>query len=141
MTDPLVGTLERVVVGSVAVTAKAIGTADAELTLMQWRVLLVVGESDRGVAVGEIATRLGAHASPTSRVLTRLKRRGMVRSTRDALDARVVRISLTDAGRELRSRVIDLRARDLAAVLEDASLAPAEADAVAKLARSFEPYA
>ena len=78
MSEDLVGVLERLVVGSVAITARAIAEADAELTFMQWRVLLVVGECEDGQAVGEIATRIGAHASPASRVVSRLKRRGLV---------------------------------------------------------------
>ena len=72
MNDDLVGVLERLVVGSVAITARAIAAADAELTFMQWRVLLVVGERDEGQAVGEIAARIGAHASPADLVLCRV---------------------------------------------------------------------
>jgi DNA-binding MarR family transcriptional regulator len=141
VTDQLTGVLERLVVGSVAITARAIAAADAELTLMQWRVLLVAGESEEGMAVGEIASRIGAHASPTSRVISRLRRRGLLESARGRLDARVVCITLTDAGRDLRSRVLKLRGRDLADVIAAASLAPGEADAVAKLALSFERFA
>ena len=48
--DDLIGVLERLVVGSVAITARAIAAADAELTFMQWRVLLVVGEGEDGHA-------------------------------------------------------------------------------------------
>ncbi|MGD0861900.1 MAG: MarR family transcriptional regulator [Candidatus Limnocylindrales bacterium] len=141
MESNLVDTLERLVVGSVAITARAIAEADADLTLMQWRVLLIVGERDEGSAVGEIAARIGAHASPASRVVSRLKRRGLVQMAKDDLDGRVKRVSLTEAGEELRSRVLKQRGRDLADVLTALSMTPAEAEAVAKLARSFEPFA
>jgi DNA-binding MarR family transcriptional regulator len=141
MPDPLTSVLESLVVGSVAITARAIAAADADLTLVQWRVLLVVGEREEGAAVGEIASRIGAHASPASRVVSRLRRRGLLKAARDQRDARVVCVSLTDAGRDLRSRILKMRGRDLAAVVASASLAPAEAEAVAKLARSFEPFA
>jgi len=141
MNEDLVGVLERLVVGSVAIMARAIAAADAELTLMQWRVLLVVGERQEGQAVGEIATRIGAHASPASRVVSRLKRRGLVRTDRGDLDKRVVCVRLTAAGRDLRARVLDLRGQDLAEVLASASMTPMEAKAIAKLARSFEPFA
>jgi DNA-binding MarR family transcriptional regulator len=133
--------LERLVVGSVAVTARAIAAADAELTFMQWRVLLVVGDHDEGAAVGEIASRIGAHASPASRVVSRLKLRGLVRTDRDDLDKRVVRVRLTKTGRELRTRVLEQRSRDLAAVLASASLTPTEAEAIARAAQSFESFA
>ena len=141
MTEDLVTVLERLVVGSVAITARAIASADAELTFMQWRVLLVVGEHDEGAAVGAIAARIGAHASPASRVVSRLKRRGLVRTDRDSLDGRVVRVTLTQPGRDLRYRVLEQRSRDLAAVLAAASMTSADAEVVAKLARSFELFA
>ena len=133
--------LERLVVGSVAITARAIATADAELTFMQWRVLLVVGEREEGQAVGEIAARIGAHASPASRVVSRLKRRGLVSTDKGDVDKRVVCVRLTDSGRDLRARVLAQRGRDIAQVVATASITPAEAEAVAELARSFEPFA
>jgi DNA-binding MarR family transcriptional regulator len=141
MTDELVGVIEQLVVGSVAITARAVASADADLTFMQWRVLLVVGEDEEGRAVGEIATRIGAHASPASRVVSRLKHRGLVSTGRRDLDKRVVCVRLTDAGRDLRSRVLELRARDIADVLEIVSLTPEETEVVTRLARAFGPFA
>jgi DNA-binding MarR family transcriptional regulator len=141
MKEDLVDVLERLVVGSVAITARAIAAADAELTFGQWRVLLVVGERDEGVAVGEIADRVGAHASAASRVVSRLKRRGLVRTEKDEIDGRVKRVTLTQAGGNLRSCVIEQRRLDLAIVLADLSITPPEAEAVARLARSFQQLA
>jgi DNA-binding MarR family transcriptional regulator len=141
MKDDLVGVLERLVVGSVAITARAIAAADAELTFMQWRVLLVVGECEDGQAVGEIATRIGAHPSPASRVVSRLKRRGLVSTDKGDLDKRVVCVRLTQAGRDLRARVLEVRSRDIADVLKIVSLAPEESKAVARLAQAFAPFA
>jgi DNA-binding MarR family transcriptional regulator len=139
--DDLVAVLERLVVGSVAITARAIAAADAELTFIQWRVLLVVGERNEGAAVGEIANRIGAHASPASRVVSRLKRRGLVRTDTDDRDARVVCVSLTEEGRKLRTRVMKSRCRDLSDCLAIASLTPTESEGLARLATSFEPFA
>ena len=141
MNDDLVGVLERLVMGSVAITARAIAAADAELTFMQWRVLLVVGECEDGQAVGEIAARIGAHASPASRVVSRLKHRGLVSADKGDLDGRVVCVRLTDAGRNLRTRVLEQRGRDLADVLEIVSMTPEESEALARLTRAFEPFA
>jgi DNA-binding MarR family transcriptional regulator len=141
MNEDLLGLLQRLVVGSVAITARAIAAADADLTLMQWRVLLVVGERDEGHAVGEIAARIGAHASPASRVVSRLKRRGLVSTAKSDPDKRVVCVRLTQAGRGLRAHVLDLRDRDLAHVLEVVSLTPPESESVARLAQAFEPFA
>ena len=141
MTEDLVSVLERLVVGSVAITARAIAAADAELTFMQWRVLLVVGECEDGHAVGEIATRIGAHASPASRVVSRLKRRGLVSTSKREPDKRVVCIRLTETGRNLRARVLALRGTDIADVLEIVSMTPEESKALARLAQAFEPFA
>jgi DNA-binding MarR family transcriptional regulator len=141
MNEDLVGVFERLVVGSVAITARAIAAADAELTFMQWRVLLVVGECEDGQTVGEIAARIGAHASPASRVVSRLKRRALVSTEKGGLDKRVVCVRLTAVGRNLRARVLDLRRRDIADVLEIVSLTPDESEAVVRLARAFEPFA
>jgi DNA-binding MarR family transcriptional regulator len=141
MNEEAVGVLERLVVGSVAITARAIAAADAELTFMQWRVLLIVGERDEGQAVGEIAARIGAHASPASRVVSRLKRRGLVSTDKTDLDKRVVCVRLTEAGRDLRTRVLEQRGRDLADVLGVVSMTPEEAEALARLAQAFEPFA
>jgi len=141
MNDELVAVLERLVVGSVAITARAIAAADAELTFMQWRVLLVVSEREEGQAVGEIAARIGAHASPASRVVSRLKRRGLVTADKGDQDKRVVCVRLTEAGRALRTRVLGLRGQDIARLIAAASMTPAEAAVIAKLARSFEPFA
>jgi DNA-binding MarR family transcriptional regulator len=140
MKEDLVGVLERLVVGSVAITARAIAGADPELTFMQWRVLLVVGEHDEGQAVGEVATRMGAHASPASRVVSRLKRRGLVWTDKSDLDKRVVCVRLTEAGRDLRTRVLKQRGRDLTDVLEVLSMTPNESEVVARLAQAFEPF-
>lgn len=141
MNEDLVGALERLVVGSVAITARAIAAADAELTFMQWRVLLVVGEREEGQAVGEIASRIGAHASPASRVVSRLKRRGLVSTSTGELDRRVVCVRLTEAGRDLRARVLALRGSDIAQVITAASVAPGESVTLARLAQAFEPFA
>jgi DNA-binding MarR family transcriptional regulator len=141
MNEDLVGVLERLVVGSVAITARAIAAADAELTFMQWRVLLIVGEREEGQAVGEIATRIGAHASPASRVVSRLKHRGLVSADKGGLDKRVVCVRLTTVGRDLRARVLALRGRDIADVLEIVSMTPEESEALARLAQAFEPFA
>jgi DNA-binding MarR family transcriptional regulator len=141
MKEDLVAVLEHLVMGSVAITARAIAAADADLTFMQWRVLLAVGERDEGSAVGEIAARTGAHASPASRVVSRLKHRGLLSTEKGSLDKRVVCVRLTEAGRDLRARVLALRGRDLADVLEVVSMTPEESEPLARLAQAFEPFA
>jgi hypothetical protein len=48
---------------------------------------------------------------------------------------------LTAAGRDLRARVLDLRRRDLADVLEVVSMTPEESEALGRMAQAFEPFA
>jgi DNA-binding MarR family transcriptional regulator len=108
--------LERVVVASVAVTARALAEVAPELTFVQWRVLVML-DADTGEPVGKVAAALGAKVAAVSRLLGRMRRRGLIETRRDAADARVVRVSLTDAGRELRERVVVRRRADLAAAV------------------------
>jgi hypothetical protein len=108
MSQDLIGVLERLVVGSVAITARAIAAAEAELTFMQWRVLLVVG---------------------------------LVSTSKGEPDKRVVCVRLTETGQDLRARVLALRGRDIADVLEVVSMTPEESEALARLAQAFEPFA
>ena len=141
MPNELIDILERLAVGSVAVTGRAIVAAGADLSFVQWRVLLIVGEREDGATVGEIAARIGAHVSPASRLVSRLKRRGVVRTAKDDSDGRVTRVRLTESGLDLRGRVLEQRRRDLALVLAAASLTAIDVAAVAKVARAFESFA
>jgi DNA-binding MarR family transcriptional regulator len=131
--------LERIVMGSVAITDRAIAAAGADLTFVQWRVLLVVGQRSEGTSVSEIAARIGAHASPASRLITRLKRRGILVTVKGDLDGRVTTVRLTPAGAALRARVLDDR-RDVLASLLAAEPALDDAEAIERLARAFGPF-
>jgi DNA-binding MarR family transcriptional regulator len=125
--------LEAVAYGSVAVTSRALSTVGLELTFAQWRVLVVVGEKSDGATVTEIAARLGAEISPVSRLVTRLVRRGLVTASKDDQDRRVTRVTVSDAGREIRETVIERRRVLLAEVL--AAAGPIEPDVTAALRR------
>jgi len=126
--------LEAVVFGSVAVTSRALAVVGLELTLAQWRVLVVVGENlEGGATVTEIAARLGAEISPVSRLVSRLARRGLVIAYKDDRDRRVTRVTVSDAGREIRDTVIERRRELLAEVL--AAAGPIDRDAEAALHR------
>ena len=132
--------LERLVVGSVAITERAIAAAGTNLTFVQWRVLLIVGEDPEGATVGEIAARIGAHGSPASRLVSRLKDRGVVVAERDAADRRVAHIRLTERGRELRTRVLEHRRRDLESLAWALSLSGGDDETIRLLARAFEAF-
>jgi len=135
------GALEAVAVGAVAITTRAIATVGLELTFAQWRVLVVVGGSADGVAVTEIATRLGAEISPVSRLVTRLSRRGLVDARKDGQDRRVTRVTITDDGLEIRETVLARRREMLADVLAEAGpLGPDVEAALERIGSAFGRY-
>ena len=132
--------LERLVVGSVAMTERAIAAAGTNLTVVQWRVLLIVGERSEGATVGEVAARIGARGSPASRLISRLKQRGVVLSERDAVDHRIARIRLSERGRELRRKVLDHRRRDLESMAGSSPVRAVDAEDLRSIARAFEAF-
>ncbi|TAL13491.1 MAG: MarR family transcriptional regulator [Chloroflexota bacterium] len=107
----LVRELERIAVGAVALTARALSQAvpGLELTLPQWRAILIVGETADGTRIGVVATRVGTTVPATSRLLRRLERRGFMRFVPDAVDGRATRAQLTPAGAEVRNAILQFR--------------------------------
>jgi DNA-binding MarR family transcriptional regulator len=104
----------------VAITATALaeGVANLELTLAQWRVLIVVGERKASpFRVGDVAARISASLPSTSRILRRLERRGLITTERDESDRRATLVSLTPAGATARRRVIQARQKRVSEAL------------------------
>lgn len=73
------------------------------ITYPQYLALLCLWDRD-DVPVGTIATQLHLDAATLTPLLQRLEAGGLVARRRDTDDQRVVRVTLTDAGRALRSR-------------------------------------
>ena len=109
--------LERIAIGSVAMTARALVLSGVDLSFTQWRVLAIAGERPDGVGVSEIAARLGAELSPASRLIGRLARRGYVELGKDQRDRRITRVTLTEAGGLLRNSVFERRRLLLSSVV------------------------
>lgn len=137
--EGMTGALERIAYGSVAITTLALGEAALEITLPQWRVLVIVGGSgDQGATVSEIATRIGAAVSPASKLVTRLERRGLLHTAKDPADRRVTRVRLTETGLALRAQVMDCRRDYIRRIAASVGTAPAGADAyLARLGEAF----
>lgn len=129
--------LERVVVASVAITARALAEVSPDLTLVQWRVL-VVADRPEGVAVGEIAVAIGSKMAAASRLVGRLRARGLVATQRAESDGRLVLVRLTSDGSELRRRVVDRRRADLRSVLTAADLPDDTGAILDRLAAALE---
>lgn len=116
--ERVVTAIERVIVGGVAITARALGDETSDLTLMQWRVLVVVGEQETGLHVGTVGQRIGTTPPSASRIIRRLEDRALIELIRDEPDRRFMLVRLTRQGRALRSTLIDRRRSLIRSALE-----------------------
>ncbi|NKI92749.1 MarR family transcriptional regulator [Rhizobacter sp. SG703] len=80
---------------------------DLGLTYPQYLVMMVLWERD-DLTVGDISERVFLDSPTLTPLLKRLQSSGLVDRTRSAVDERQVLVTLTDAGRALRSRASHL---------------------------------
>ena len=92
----------RKVVGSYTPFLKKLG-----ITYTQYIVFMVLWEKDN-LTVGEIGGKLFLDNGTLSPVLKKMEAKGFIERTRSKEDERVVRISLTDEGRDMRERAVDV---------------------------------
>jgi DNA-binding MarR family transcriptional regulator len=118
--DDLATALERIAVGAVGLTTRALDQAGAgfELTFPQWRAILVVGGEQDGARIGEVAARVGVTLPATSRLLRRLERRGLTALAADEHDRRATRVRLTPRGMGVRSAILAHRREALREIAE-----------------------
>jgi len=118
--DSLTDDLERIAVGAVGLTTRALALADPgfELTFPQWRALLVLGEEPDGARIGEVAARVGVTLPATGRLLRRLERRGLTALSVDELDRRATRARLTRHGQTVRQTILGHRRAVLHEIVE-----------------------
>jgi DNA-binding MarR family transcriptional regulator len=96
----------------VAVAARSLADLDADVTLPQYRALVVL--ASRGPQrVVDIATELGVYPSTGTRMCDRLVRKRLIRRYRTPTDRRAVRVTLTPAGRRLVEEVTARRREEL----------------------------
>lgn len=79
------------------------------LTYPQYLVLMSLWDQD-GQAVGQLGRALQLESNTLTPMLKRMEAQGLVSRRRDAEDERVVRVSLTDAGRALQARAAHIPA-------------------------------
>lgn len=107
-------TASRALVG---VAARSLAVVDSEVTLAQYRALVVL--ASRGpTLVGELAEALGIHPSTTTRLCDRLVAKKLVTRTQGRDNRRETTVSLSVKGRRLVERVTELRRREIAAIVE-----------------------
>lgn len=135
--------LELLMFGAIGMTSVALAqTAASDLTLPQWRALVVVGRVD-SIRVGEVAARIGMSLPSTSRLIGRLERRGYVTTERDESDRRATLVRLTPDGHSVRAAVIKHRRRLMNdALASHASRLPKDlARGIDTIAKAFDQYA
>jgi DNA-binding MarR family transcriptional regulator len=114
--DDLVDTVLAASRALVAVAARSLAAAGDEVTLPQYRTLVVLAaRGPQGTA--DLAAALAVNPSTATRLCDRLVRKGLVRRDRQAGDRRTVRIALTPAGRDLVAAVTRRRRTELARLL------------------------
>lgn len=75
------------------------------LSYTQYVALVGVAAAPGGLTVRELGERLHLDSGTLSPLLTRLEERGLVARERTDADKRVVRVRLTDAGRDVRTEL------------------------------------
>jgi DNA-binding MarR family transcriptional regulator len=118
----------------VAVAARSLAAAGEDVTLPQYRALVVLAaRGPQGTA--ELAAALTVNPSTATRLCDRLVRKNLVRRHRQAGDRRTVRIALTAAGRDLVAEVTRQRRAELARLL--GALPQAQHEQVTAAFRAF----
>lgn len=101
------------------------------LTYPQYLAMMVLWEED-GLTVGEISSRLLTDPGSLTPLLKRLEAEGLLSRTRSREDERVVVVQLSEAGRALRDKAMDIPACILGASgLQLEQLRKLQADLVA----------
>jgi DNA-binding MarR family transcriptional regulator len=139
-TSGALSALEGVVLGSVGVTARAVATVAPDLTLVQWRVIVVLAAAPDGMAVSELAAHLGSRLPAMSRMLGRLRSRGFVETAKDADDGRVTIARLAPHGRVMWERVRDGRRDQLRAALALAGVTDGDAPVLHRIAGGLAAF-
>jgi DNA-binding MarR family transcriptional regulator len=99
----------------VSVSVRSLAAADHDVTLPQYRVLVVL--ASRGPQrPSELAEALAVHPSTITRLCDRLVTKHLVHRHESAVNRREVSIELTAEGRRLVDSVTELRRREIATI-------------------------
>jgi DNA-binding MarR family transcriptional regulator len=104
LADAMVG-VSRVMV---AMTARSVAQLDVEVTLVQYRALVLLAGAGP-TRTGDLAAALGVAPSTATRTCDRLVRKGLVQRYRRPVDRRVTWITLAPPGRDLVGTVMRRR--------------------------------
>lgn len=128
--------------GAIGMTTVALSEGQAsDLTLPQWRALVVIGRADT-IRVGDAAARIGMSLPSASRLIRRLESRGYLTTERDETDRRATLVRLTAEGHRVRAEVIARRRELMNHALEThATRLPKDlARGLETIAKAFDRY-
>ena len=100
----------------VGLAARSLADLDADITLPQFRTLVVLASRGPQRSV-DISNELGVAASTGQRMCDRLVRKGLVDRSRSTSDRRVVQLRLSVAGRDLVEQVLNRRRAELSRIV------------------------
>jgi DNA-binding MarR family transcriptional regulator len=135
------GVVEAVIAASralVAVAARSLAATADDITLPQFRVLVILATQGPQRVV-DLAEALDVNTSTSTRMCDRLVRKGLVERTRPEWDRRTVVISLTRAGRDLVNAVMRRRRADVRAILR--RMTPEQRSSLVSALRGFSEAA
>ncbi|HAM01484.1 MAG TPA: MarR family transcriptional regulator [Acidimicrobiaceae bacterium] len=119
----------------VGVAVRSLGDSEHEVTLPQYRTLVVLAYSGAH-RLADLAATLAVSPSTATRMCDRLVRKGLITRNRDTVDRREVNLEVTEDGRRLVHGVMDRRRREVRAILRSIPQ-----DARVQLATSLEVLA
>lgn len=88
-----------------------------EITNPQFNALLVLREHP-GITMGEICEKLFLACSTATDLIDRMEKSGYLNRKRDPQDRRVIRLSITEKGKQVIAEVIAARRRYVASILK-----------------------
>ncbi|MDG4811088.1 MarR family transcriptional regulator [Micromonospora sp. WMMD1120] len=115
--DLLVDSLSALSRTLVGITARALGSLDAEVTLSQYRTLVILA-STAPLRTVDLASSLGVHPSTATRTCNRLVQRALVARHHRPDDRRVAWLTLTEVGKTLVGDVMRHRTAEIRRLLE-----------------------
>ena len=101
----------------VAVAARSLATVDADVTLPQYRALVVLAEHGAS-RVGDLAEALGSHPSTATRMCDRLVAHRLVRRKVDRSNRRETVVTLTARGQDVVRRVTEARRAEIRRIVD-----------------------
>jgi DNA-binding MarR family transcriptional regulator len=133
-----VAALELMTRALVGLTLQSLQVLDGEVSVPQFRLLLVLSGLGR-VPSSRLAAELGMTASSVTRLADRMEAAGLLARGTDPRSRSIVTLEVTPAGIDLVARVVERRHVLLAAVL--GRMSPAEREEAARVARRLSELA